>query len=156
MATLNEKLRQLQQAQQEFFNYVGISRRLTNGEMSEVDTIHYKHGSGNNDIPTAYPDVLDYRAQQWVESYTDRNAAEEIWVKLDNSEEWEPENYVAFHILTIWQQEGMVLAVCSHLPKPAELEYVHAEEVPKVEAGGVFYGDECLLLLDPAIGFRKK
>ncbi|MDJ0366927.1 hypothetical protein QMK33_17385 [Hymenobacter sp. H14-R3] len=152
---LEGRLHQFQWAQQAFFNHLGISRCLTNGKMSAVAQSHYKHGRGMNDIPVAYPDVLDYQQQQWVEAYTERNATTEIRVKLDNSGEWEPSNQINFHMLALWQQEGLVCAVCSHLPKPAELAYAPADAALGGEVGTVLYGNTGLLLLNPALGFRK-
>jgi hypothetical protein len=153
MSELDEKLRQFQQAQQALYSYLGISRRDENQKHTKTAGLRYTHGSGNIDIPTAYPEVLDYRAKEWKATSSEQNSDDEIHVRIDETQDWEPENTVRFNILSIWTSEdGYVGVMASHLPKADELHYAHPDEVPNVEAGNNFFGDSCLLLLTPDLG----
>ena len=152
MSTLNNKLYLFAQAQADLYNYLGISRRLTNGEMSEVENLHANHGSGNIDIPTAYPQVLDYRKQQWATATDEVNSDDEIHIKLENEEGFDKRNIIRFNILTIWRKheggEPTVFVHATHLPRPEELAYSSPDSVESCEQGINFYGDEVLIVLN--------
>jgi hypothetical protein len=148
---LKEKLAAFQQAQHDLFTHLGISRRLTNGETTEVPDLHYNHGSGNDDIPTPYPEVLDYRGR-WV-GMAARGARkagdDEILIKIDDNGPQDLSNFIRFNILSHWGYDDQIdIVMGTHLPKPDELHYAQPDKVAIVEQGGIAWGDVCLLILD--------
>lgn len=151
MSTLDELLRQFQSAQRNIYNYLGISRQLPSRADSDVAILRHKHVSGSEDIPTAYPEILDYRGKEWRQASSRPSSDDEIHVKLQSGKEWELDNTVRFNILTIWvdNEASTVCAVCNHLPKPDELYFAHPEAIERVRRGINFYGDSCLLILSP-------
>ena len=156
MPTLDEKLQAFQEAQRALYSHLGITRRDENQKHLPTDGLRFTHGSGNVDIPTAYPEVLDYRQWTWKITSTEQNSDEEVHVKINSTEDWESENTIRFNILSIWDMpEGHTGIMVSHLPKPDELHYAHPDSVESVELGNNFYGDRCMLLLTPALGFTE-
>ena len=151
MSELDEKLATFQQAQADLFNHLGISRRLTNGEVSTVPDLHYNHGSGNDDIPTPFPEVLDYRGR-WcgmMARGAQKAGRDELLVRIDEEGPKTLANYIRFNILSYWEYDEQTRIVMgTHLPKPDELLYAQPDMVEVVERGGIAYGDVCLLILD--------
>lgn len=151
MSTLDELLQQFQQAQQDIYNYLGVSRQMQGRADTKVDILRHKHISGNEDIPTIYPQIIDYRDREWRQKWGRSSSDDEIHVKIQNNKEWEPENTVRFNILTIWadKEANAICVVCNHLPKPDELYFAHFTAIGRVRRGANFYGDSCLLILSP-------
>ncbi|ALW85657.1 hypothetical protein AUC43_11490 [Hymenobacter sedentarius] len=155
MPTLTEQLANFKQAQHALYTHLGVSRRNAKGQHISVPQLRYTHGSGNQDIPTAYPEVLDYRGKEWRASETAGNSDEEIHIMIDSSQDWTPNNTIRFSILSIWDTEeegGTVFVAANHLLKADEMHYEHSDSVESVEAGTNFYGDTCLLILNPRLG----
>lgn len=151
MTVLDELLKQFQQAQQDIYGYLGISRQMQHRTVSEVPVLRYKHVGGNEDITNAYPEIIDYRSKQWRRASDEINADDEIHVKIWNVEDWSELNTIRFNILTIWadREGGVICAVCNHLPKVYELSFHRTHAIKQVERGVNFYGDFCLLILSP-------
>lgn len=147
------KLQALQQAQKAFFEHLDFDRHLAQGKLREAGHRPASPGNFPNDLPIPYPQVLDYRERQWAQVHLAPPAADEIRVQLDSRAEWEPGNLVSLRLLTIWEQEGCVCAVCTHLPR-----HPQAAGVPLAEpsgAGALTSNEAFLLLLNPTNGFRK-
>ena len=68
----------------------------------------------NVSVPATYPTVFDYQERQWAQVHLTPPAADEIRVKRNSWAEGEPSNLVSCRLLTIWEQEGWVCAVCTH------------------------------------------
>lgn len=155
MSELDNKLRQFQQAQRELYEYLGIVRHEGDNSQERLRAKRYSHSGGLIDIPSPYPEVLDYRTKQWRIADSDRAGQEEIHIKIDAMDFWEAENIIRFHLYSIWEgeEDPFTHVMGTHLPKPQELEYAHPDEVAKVEAGSRFFGDYCLLLLTSANGY---
>lgn len=137
------KLQALQRAQQDFFGHLDLNRHLAQGDLRGVG--HRLASPGNISVPATYPIVLDYRERQWEQIHLTPPAADEIRVKRDSRAEWEAGNLASFRLLTSWEQEGLVCAVCTPAPKRL------AADASLDELAGETY----LLLLDPTNGFWK-
>ena len=138
------KLQTLQQAQEAFFGHLDLDRRLAQGELRGVG--HRLASPGNVSGPATYPIVLDYRERQWAQMHLTPPAADEIRVGRDSRAEWEPGNLASFRLLTSWEQDGLVCAVCTPAPKRMEVADASLEELA---------GEAYLLLLNPTNGFGK-
>jgi hypothetical protein len=149
MPMLSELLQQFHQAQQNVYGYLGISRQLQHRVTSEVSILRYKQIGGNEEIPNAYPEILDYRGREWRRVLNETNADDEIHIKIWSAEDWSMLNTIRFNILTVWaDEEGEIICiVCNHLPKVYELFFPRTYAVEQVEKGVNFYGDTCVLLL---------
>jgi hypothetical protein len=141
-------------AQTDLFNFLGISRKLENYKTTEKAgvRIHFNHGGGNINIPTPWPQVLDYRGRPWQTARRDgRQPGDDvILIRADESGSWEAENVVRFNIMSWWTpafDATLTVAAVTHLPKAEELYYAQPDKVPLVEAGGMAFGDVCILIL---------
>ena len=161
MSELDEKLQALHTAQQDLYTYLGVTRREADDAGEFQRATFYPHSTGLSDIPVAFPEVLDYRKNKWriADSRIGRGQEEIQIMPLDvaaGKVDWESEQVIHFHIYTIKSAApDLIHAIGNHLPKPHELEYSFPDEVARVEAGEVFFGDRCFLLLDPANGFTE-
>jgi hypothetical protein len=161
MSELDEKLQALHKAQQDLYTYLGVTRREADDAGEFQRAKFYPHSTGLSDITVPYPEVLDYRKNKWriADSHAGRGQEEIQIMPLDIADwqtDWESERVIHFHIYTIKNgDEGLIYAIGNHLPKPHELEYGFPDDVARVEAGDVFFGDRCFLLLDPATGFTE-
>lgn len=150
--TLDDHLTIFRGAEREFFAFLGIGTREANYASTELEGKHFQHGSGNIDIPTPYPMVLDYRGQQWRAARRggQEPGDDEILVRADETGGWEPDNLIRFNIMSWWTPEfdaSLKVAAVTHLPRVDELHYAQPDKIPFVEAGGDAYGDVCILIL---------
>lgn len=151
---LDDKLRRFQQAQRELYDYLGVVRREGGRGAEPLRAKHYNHSGGLTDIPSPYPEVLDYRAKKWIVVDRAHAGQEEIHVRIREHADWTDSNIIRFHLYSIWdgEHDPYIHAVGSHLPKPEELEYANPDKVSRAERGELVFGDRCLLLLDSANG----
>ncbi len=155
MSELDSKLQALEKAQRDLYDFLGITRREADDAGDFHRAKYYAHSTGLYDIPTAYPEVLDYRKNEWriADSVIGRGQ-EEVQVLPLNILDWDSEHIIRFHIYSIKDREGdgLIHVIGTHSPKSHELEYSFPDEVARVEAGDYFFGDRCMLLLNPKIG----
>jgi hypothetical protein len=150
--TLDDHLSIYNSAQSELFDFLGISRHLENHEQTKVSDLHFNHGSGNLDIPTPYPQILDYRNQIWRAAGRggQRLGDDEALIRVNDNSGWDLGNLIRFNIMSWWTPDfdkSLKVAAVTHLPRPDELHYSQPDMVSVVEQGGTAWGDVCILLL---------
>ena len=150
--TLDDHLSIFHGAQADLFAFLGVSTRGVSSAGVHPAGTNFEHGSGNLDIPTPYPLVLDYRGRQWRAARRGgrQPGDDEVLVRANEAQDWHPDNLVRFNIMSYWTpafDPTLTVAAVTHLPRVDELHYAQPDKIPFVEGGGDAYGDVCILIL---------